>query len=170
MYFEGITNTNILGWIISWILSWFLDCQYHFTVTVLKTLFTDYILWFLAYQQISSVTKILFIGLITRILCVRFEGVIVVNVKYMILWDVMPCILYLFTNVSDDPRVTCFCPEDVGLRLLWNIGKHLQKYMHHIPKDRSLVHYDFDSASFIKLINVIGHIKKLTLQLSLQVG
>jgi len=39
------------------------------------------------------VTKILFAGLITLILYVRFEVVIVVNVKYMIFWDVMPCIL-----------------------------------------------------------------------------
>jgi len=170
MYIKTITNTNIFGWIILWILSSFLYCQYHLTVTVLKTLCNDYILWFLASQQTSPVTKILFAGLITLILYVRSEVVVVMNVKYMIFGDVMPCILSIFTNVSDDPRVNYFFPEDVGLWLLWNIGKRLQNYMNLIPKVCSLLHYDFDFAFLIKLINVIGHSQKLTLQLSLQVG
>lgn len=71
----------------------FLDCQYHFTPAVLKTLCIDYILWFLANQQISPVTKIHFAELINLILYVRFEVVTVVHVKYVIFWDVMPHIL-----------------------------------------------------------------------------
>jgi hypothetical protein len=82
-------HTNILGWIVCWISLDIFGLPIPIHSSVLKALCIDYILWFLANQQISPVTKIHFAGLINVILCVRFEVVICSGECYVC--DILGC-------------------------------------------------------------------------------